>query len=216
MPSHNTSFPGIEMLAGVLSIDLSMEVEVPEFYHLIRERMPLIAPYPTEDSDVEAVYTAQQQAIEMAARHLIELGHHHIAFAGTPDSPFPSDYLKVKGWKRAVKKYKLESDPACLISIPFTPPIQAPDEYAMTVADFIMRKLEQLKPRPTALICSADEVAMCVLGRLGFSGLAFATRFVGDWLDGIHLGAYSIHHSPLLHSRYRTLPGRPLSDCNFC
>jgi DNA-binding LacI/PurR family transcriptional regulator len=192
VPSHGrNSFPSLEMLAGIFSLDFTLEMQVPNHYQRIEEIMPVIALYPVKEFDVNAIYTAHGKGIEIAAQHLFELGHTRIAFAGSPDSPYPTDLLKVEGWHQAVKTLGIESDPKLLIDLPAAVPNLPPEEIVIEAAGETVKRLERLKPRPTALICPSDEIALAILWQLGAKGWILPQDLSIVGFDGIHMGAYS-------------------------
>jgi LacI family transcriptional regulator len=151
-------FPSPEMLAGIISIDMAMEKHVPSFYKVLSARLPVVALYPMQKSDVDWVTTDRAAGIEMAFDHLWKLGHRRIAFTEISPSASLTSREKILGWKRALRRVKLSPDAACFIALGETELAEKRSEKIMATL-LAMRDQE----RPTALICGGDEVALRVL-----------------------------------------------------
>jgi LacI family transcriptional regulator len=185
-PTEGTPFPSLEMLAGVLSLDLEMEREVPEFYSRLSEKMPVVALYKLLLPGTESVSTSLTSAMSVAVRHLTELGHKRIAFAAEDTNPhYPSSYGKVEGWQQALQDYNLDASPEL-----FMPVSSMPFFQFGVMADQAIAALEKLDPLPTALVCSNDELAMAVLGKLAVKGWKLPQDLSVIGFDGIYLGEH--------------------------
>ena len=179
-----TPFPSPEMLAGVLSLDLSIGQTGSEQFQGLRRELPLVALYPVDSDEIDWVYTDGALAIEMVVNHLVELGHRHIAFAEAPESSYHSDHLKIEGWHKAIRKHDLNPKLARLIEVGFARSIEER-------VGRIEMQLLSMQPRPTALICTGDESALCVMGRLQARGWNIPRDFSIVGYDGIAFGGYS-------------------------
>lgn len=178
------SFPSVDMLAGILSLDLTMEEEVPEFYLELAARLPLVALYPVADPEITSVYMDVENEVLAAAEHLAELGHRQIAFMNVLDSPHLSDKLKTSGWEKAVESLGLDSAPEYAIQVGLA-------DSVSQMATHVVSSLEKMETRPTGLICESDEVAMSVLEKLATRGWNIPAELSVVGLDGIEFGAYS-------------------------
>lgn len=177
-------FPSLEMLAGILSLDLSIGQSGSEAFQNLRRELPLVAFYPIASKDVDWVYTDGAHGIELAVEHLVGLGHRRIAFSESLESSFHSDHLKIAGWKRALRKHRLTHIEARFLNVGYAAEIE---ERAQRIEAALLA----LQPTPTALICSGDESALCVMGRLQARGWKIPRDFSIVGYDGIPFGAYS-------------------------
>jgi LacI family transcriptional regulator len=182
--SNQMPFPSLEMLAGVLSLDLSIGQSGSEAFENLRRELPLVALYPIASKDVDWVCTDDARGTELAMEHLVGLGHRRIAFSEILQSSFHSDHLKVAGWRRALRKHRLAANETHFLEVGFHPDIEQRAEH-------IEAALLALRPAPTALICSGDESALCVMGRLQARSWKIPRDFSIVGYDGIAFGAYS-------------------------
>lgn len=198
LPSRNHSpFPSLDMLAGILSIDLSMERSLPEFYASLHNRLPVVALYPTGTHDVDAVATDWALGLEMAVEHLVGLGHRDIAFAHDPSLPFSSDRSRAERWQQCISKFGLSNAAECAIDYKVPESlvslgervVNAPQPIPVFV-DQIIEALRQSHRTPTALICTSDELALALISRLGRYGWQVPRDLSMIGFYGIDFGAY--------------------------
>lgn len=184
IPTHSHApFPSPEMLAGILSLDLSLEQAVPDFYEMLQRKLPLIALYPVASPEVQTVCTDMAHGIELAVEHLVNLGHRSIAFTSFVKTEFPSDYIKVDGWTRAIKKYKLARGCAHIVPVHHT-------NTLIELGPIIAQHLKTLQPRPTALVTVSDEVALSAMGAIQAMGWRVPEDISITGYDGIDFGLY--------------------------
>jgi DNA-binding LacI/PurR family transcriptional regulator len=108
----------------------------------------------SEDPEMPSVDCDNQLGGELAARHLIELGHRRIAMAtGSPRSVSATERLI--GFKRAVEQASLETDPEWLI------PEVSLDHYVSCLL-----KLLKKKDAPTAIFVWYDSLAVRIMDQL--------------------------------------------------
>jgi LacI family transcriptional regulator len=102
---------------------------------------------------------------QIAAEHLLSLGHRRIAFLGSDNDPRPVAQ-RVEGTRLALAAAGLDPDEALLhIRMPLHPP---------TIVEASNRAVEQVlaaEPRPTAILCLNDTAALGVLQGLEQTGL---------------------------------------------
>lgn len=91
--------------------------------------------------------------------------------------------MKWRGWKRAVSRFGLEAT-ASLIDV-------GDGANLVERAGLIETALLSMPERPTALICTGDESALCVLGKLQARGWKIPEDFSLVGYDGISFGAHS-------------------------
>jgi DNA-binding LacI/PurR family transcriptional regulator len=191
---REATFPSLDMLAGIISLDLEMEDEVPRFYRELAERTPLVALYPVSDPTIDSAYVDLERCIYMAAEHLVQQGHKHIAFVEYVGSPYASDYLKAHGWQQATQDFGLSRNVTIALDAadyPAPAPFATSGQRILEMATDIVEKLIAMDPNPTALICSSDEVALSVLGQLATRGWKLPQDLSVVGVDGIVFGAYS-------------------------
>jgi LacI family transcriptional regulator len=157
----NADLISSKMLAGLISIDLSMSEEIPAFYQTLRRQLPVVAMYPCRPRLVPVVTTDFAALASLCVEHLLSLGHRHIAFAGSFDSELEIDRLKIAGWRRAVRQFDLQVLPGYEISV-----ITGDLAGANIGGEQVCRAWEQLRPRPTALVSHNDWLALNVMMRL--------------------------------------------------
>jgi DNA-binding LacI/PurR family transcriptional regulator len=163
--NSHAPFPSPDMIAGIISADLAMESEVPEFYRVLTSKLPIVALYPLQAANVNCVTTDRARAMEMAVEHLAALGHERIAFAEIMEPHGVTSAPKVKGWRRGLKKCNLRALPGYEISL-------TPGRYVAELGYEIAQTLPTLNPRPTALVCGSDEIALSAIRHLSKQGLS--------------------------------------------
>lgn len=167
--SGRLAFPSPEILAGLLSVDLVLEGTLPTFYEELRQRLPLAALYPVRPKSIDCVTTDRVLAMEMAVAHLTSLGHRHIAFAQQYKQGVPTLEDKRRGWKRGVKK--------CGLSESVVHELRLPREVPWPeVVPLLATMLPTLKPRPTALICSGEAMAIGIMSKLSQAGWSLPSQ----------------------------------------
>jgi DNA-binding LacI/PurR family transcriptional regulator len=188
IPSHSrTPFPSPEMVAGIISADLSMETKVPEFYQALQTKLPVVALYPVKEATVDYVTTDRACAIEMAVQHLVELGHCRIAFAENIERGGVTTISKMRGWKRARTKYALAAEPEYTINLPEA--LSNPSRIT-NAGRYIAAAFAAMKRPATALICTGDEMAMSAMRHLQESGVRVPTDVSVIGFDGVSYGEY--------------------------
>ncbi|WHT19890.1 LacI family DNA-binding transcriptional regulator [Crossiella sp. CA-258035] len=128
--------------------------------------------------DVPDVTVDEQVAGYLAARHLVELGHRRIGFVCGPARSLPSR-LKRAGWSAALEEAGLPADPALVAHAP----------YGAAGGAAAMAGLLD-GPRPTAVICSSDHMALGALREAHRRGLSVPRELSIVGFDDIPLAAY--------------------------
>lgn len=181
--SGSAAFPSPAMLAGLLSVDLVMEGDVPLFYGELRQHLPVIALYPIRSRSIDCITTDRAGGIEMAVDHLVALGHRRIVLAQQPAPGVPTIEAKRRGWLRAVKKHRLSGKEAREVAIPSGP--------VRDVARAFASVFPTLRPRPTAVICGGDMVAVGILSELGNAGVPVPAELSIMAFGDSHFCAYT-------------------------
>ncbi|MBW8880831.1 MAG: LacI family DNA-binding transcriptional regulator [Asticcacaulis sp.] len=107
---------------------------------------------PGENSDPPIdslqIVSRDHEGGEQAAHHLIELGHRAIGFVGG-NPAYPSAHERRAGFERGLSQYGLKLDPALTVI----------GDYSFDSGYAAARQILAVSPRPTALMCSNDEMA---------------------------------------------------------
>jgi DNA-binding LacI/PurR family transcriptional regulator len=190
-------FPGIGLLAGVLSVDAMMMERVPEFYETLQQRLPVVALYPLRARHYNYVATDRARAVEMAVEHLAGLGHQRIAFAAKFGTSALVDKLKVRGWRNAQRKYSLDVSPQYSINIG----ADSVEQAGAKIADCVIKS----RPAPTALICAGDDWAMCVMRELTRAGWKVPEQLSIVGYGNTPSNAYSLIRVTVVRPPFETL-----------
>ncbi|RKN39703.1 LacI family DNA-binding transcriptional regulator [Streptomyces hoynatensis] len=118
---------------------------------------------------------------ELAARHLVELGHRRLAFVRVGSTVRSIDD-RVAGIKRALRAAGLDPRES-LTEIPVAP--AAPDTVAARSAEALLG----LAPRPTGVICCNDATALAVLRGARARGLSVPEDFSLVGYDDVDFAA---------------------------
>ena len=121
------------------------------------------------------VYVDSQLAVKELVLKLAGVGHRRIAMVSGQLAASDRSQQRYRGFVRGIKAAKLKQLP--LIEVPF---IEAATE--------LLRQLLSSKPRPTALVCSNDLLAIRSLRAAHLSGLQVPTDLTITGFDGIALG----------------------------
>lgn len=188
LPTHSHSpFPSLDMLAGILSLEMSLEHKIPEFYDVVKSRVPTIALYPPAPDNcmdnVDFVFTDLARGVELAVDHLVELGHTRIALAGVSGGIHPSAKLKTQGWRRGLKKHGIELEPEYHLLCDHL-------DTLPEMSSKIVEGLLALKTAPTALVCQSDETALNIMSNLIRRGWKIPDDLSIVGFDGIECGTY--------------------------
>lgn len=102
-----------------------------------------------EGIPVPHVSIDNEKAAYKAVKHLISLGHRKIAFIGA-NNQFLSSFLRKKGYLRALAEENIEHNPAYVCY----------GDYSYKSGLRNMKKLLDMKERPTAVFCISDIMAI--------------------------------------------------------
>ncbi len=119
------------------------------------------------------------QAAADATRHLVELGHKHIAFLGGPKD-FTLCKERLKGFRRVMRKAGLEI-PAGYIQY---------GEFKLASGYSGAKSVLECNTRPTALFCANDEIAIGAMKALREAGLKVPRDFSLVGFDDLDIAAY--------------------------
>jgi DNA-binding LacI/PurR family transcriptional regulator len=129
--------------------------------------------------DIPSVGVDERAAAELATQHLLNLGHTLIAFASGPRYYLPARE-KQAGWQTA------------LVAAGCTPDGRlAQDDFTVAGGLRAGRKLLELDPRPTGIICSNDLMAIGVLQAAAEAGLDVPGDLSVVGFDGIEASSWT-------------------------
>ncbi|MCM8788586.1 MAG: GntR family transcriptional regulator [Candidatus Omnitrophica bacterium] len=97
--------------------------------------------------------TDYEKGIKLAVEHLINKGHKNIAYL-TKDINFPTFYLRLKGFMDTLKESSVS------LNMDF---IRVTTDIERSKIWHSVQQLLSLSPRPTAIVCASDVIAMNVL-----------------------------------------------------
>lgn len=174
-------FSHAEMMSGILSADVLLEETISTHYAKISEQLPIIALYPVRDPHLECVTTDRAQAMEIAVEHLVALGHRHIVLAQAGGKTATSA-MKRQGWQRALRAHHLPHGATYEI---VTSCYDSGPESGQNAARLFMN----MTPRPTALICASDTMALAAMSTLQDAGWKIPTEVSVMGFGGEDIGA---------------------------
>lgn len=133
---------GAFLLAPRVSDELVRELSANNYPFVVVGRIPeAIKCYSVNNDNIQAAYSV--------TRHLLNLGHHRIAFLNGPDD-FIFCQDRFEGYRLAFREFGLEPDPAFIKNGGFS----QQEGYRITM------DLIKSKPRPTAIFCVDDVIAL--------------------------------------------------------
>ncbi|MDQ4501235.1 LacI family DNA-binding transcriptional regulator [Sinomonas sp. ASV322] len=123
------------------------------------------------------------EAARAVTDHLIDLGHRHIAVLhGQDDSDlnFSVPRIRVEGFRDAVHRAGLEFNPEAALFGNFT---------VESGVEAMRRFMELPEPRPTAIMCASDEMALGVMFEARRQGIRIPEDLSVVGIDGHEMGA---------------------------
>jgi LacI family repressor for deo operon, udp, cdd, tsx, nupC, and nupG len=157
------SFPSPSLLKGLISADLQLELQIPDFYNALRNKLPVIALYPTSSEEIDTVTVDRVDSVFQVVRCLVHKGHKRIMFVGLQDKDHPSIAPRWEGWNKAVHEFDLQD------SYKFEVPPLNKTAYgdAVLSIDYFLAQ----NPRPTAIVFSSEEISIHGIRLLVQSGI---------------------------------------------
>lgn len=119
----------------------------------------------TADRRFKAILPDDKQGCFDATRMLIDKGHRRIGYL-TLHPDMPATRLRVEGYRQALKLGKIKIDKTLLRAGVCRDPL---DEFAEV--GHALEELLTLRPRPTAILCGNDKMAMRVMMLLAARGI---------------------------------------------
>jgi LacI family transcriptional regulator len=147
---------------------------------LIAEDIPLVTIDVSANAARSVVLEVDYaQGIDEAVQHLALLGHRRIGFASGP-MPHLTNVRRKEAFVRAARKIGLTADKA---------PIFA-GEHTFEGGTLAAHHFLRIEPRPTAIVCSNDMMAVGVLRVLATSGIRVPRDMSVVGFDDIHLAEF--------------------------
>jgi LacI family transcriptional regulator len=147
---------------GILLVPVSSELEAA--VAIGRRGTPVVlVDHPRGDAPMCATAVDDVRGGELAAEHLIDLGHRRIALL-TSQSAVRSIVDRAAGFRRRVEAAGLAA-PSALLSVPLLPPV------TVETAEWAMAQVLAASPRPTAVVCFNDITAVGAMRGLRAAGV---------------------------------------------
>jgi len=148
---------------------------------LISAEVPVVSLAPSSVEGVPVVTVDYETGSYMATRYLMSLGHTRVAIVNPyPDRTDPKDV----GCRRALEERGLKP-----LWVSFSRPYERP---AFNVGYEMGQELLQMQERPTAAMCSNDEVAIGVIRASHEHGLQVPRDLSVVGFDDLELGRYCV------------------------
>ncbi len=120
------------------------------------------------------------EGAQASVRHLVELGHKRIAFAGK--NRMEASMRRYDGYARSMRKAGLEINDDLIIE----------SDWDIAAGEIAGVKLARLANRPTAILATTDMMALGVMAGLKEEGLDVPKDVSVIGFDNLHISRYSI------------------------
>jgi LacI family transcriptional regulator len=148
---------------------------------LLRENMPVVMiDRDIPNVEVDAVLTDNQLGGFLATRHLIEIGHKHIACIAGPSSITPSAE-RIIGYRRALEQAGLPYDETLILR----------GDYHAQSGMEIAHSILKLEPRPTAIFAMNDLMALGALRAAAEAGYSVPKDLAVVGYDDLELAHFT-------------------------
>ncbi|MCE7527085.1 LacI family DNA-binding transcriptional regulator [Polynucleobacter sp. IMCC 30228] len=140
---------------GADALILLGEDHKPELFEMLHHReLPYILIWTTKKlKDQPYVSVDQSKAGQLAANHLLELGHRHFAFVGIPLAHNPRAAARLAGVKKQLNQAGVLLAPNAIIEEP----------HRFSTGRNAVEQIFKNQPNTTAIICTSDYHALGVL-----------------------------------------------------
>ncbi|QPK80718.1 LacI family DNA-binding transcriptional regulator [Schaalia sp. ZJ405] len=177
-----------DLMAGVIFLGGAFSHEASAFE---RVNVPFVLSTVSKVHGVpDGVYSSVSVDDELeaaqAVRHLVDLGHRHIAVLGVPESDVSVGARRVRGYEAAMEASGIAVDPRWVRSqeIPQYNPYSYEYGYRLTV------DLLRENPEVTAIFAIADTIAIGAMRAIREAGLTVPDDISIIGFDGISIGEY--------------------------
>ena len=158
---------------------------------LVKRRLPLVFVDHRPLSDHDSVNIADRDGARLAAQHLIDLGHRHIAIAissygdgfGVSGDPLSTtnqvSHQRLLGWFDAIDAAGLDTT---VVELP---------KHVESAAAGVFESVLDLAPRPTAVVCISDVVALAIMRAAKDRGYRIPDDLSVVGFDGTQMAAFA-------------------------
>jgi LacI family transcriptional regulator len=156
---------------------------------LCEKNFPFVAFGRTDDElDFPYVDEDSEAGMEMLVQHFIDLGHRHIGFIAPPQGLMFGRY-RLRGYYQTMAKNNLTVLPEWVME----------GDMTQHGGAHVVKDLLTLDPRPTAVICSNDLMAIGAANRIQQQGLMVGKDIALGGFDDIPLAAFVTPPLTTLH-----------------
>ena len=125
------------------------KVQVPS---AVREVPAVLLDARSDDTTMSSVVPAEAAGAYSAVEHLLQAGHRRIAFAQNTDD-IPATAERLEGYRQALEDWGVNFDPELVVS----------GESEHIGGEIVGAQIVGLTPRPTAIFCFTDRMAVGVI-----------------------------------------------------
>lgn len=164
---------------------------------LAPQRIPLVAADTLTDAPADGrVSSNEQQGMELVVRHLLELGHRRLCHLTIPPRGHAFAALRQQCFEAAVAKAGLP--PAPIVRLPDDTPTP---RHGLAAVDAVLRP----QPRPTAVVCASDMLAMLLLQGCGRRGVRVPADLSVTGYAGLRMAAYATPSLTTVHQPFEDI-----------
>ncbi|MBI3947840.1 MAG: LacI family DNA-binding transcriptional regulator [Armatimonadetes bacterium] len=168
---------GVVVLSTLLGYRYSLEL-------LNEWRIPIVSLEPLDGVKADVVTVDRREGARLATRHLLELGHRRIAMLhGGMKTPTMAE--RHQGFREALTGHGCPLEEAPLIQMDPTT-----SGGVCARGEATAWRLLALRPLPTAVLCSNDEVAIGVMKTLAEAGVRVPEEMAVVGFDDIYIAAH--------------------------
>jgi DNA-binding LacI/PurR family transcriptional regulator len=187
----------ISMLQGQLFDGFLLLGDMPNYHKMIEQLRKLDKPYVSVFGGTSAlpplVHVDERKGMKLALDHLTELGHHKIAFMGSPSWVGIGERLEAFEKYLHRKGIPLPSSYMCTMGdLAYAPEsgqsFTKPSEHLLGAKH--AQELMQLPDPPTAIFCATDGFAMQAIYGLSMLGISVPHDVSVVGYDGVPMTAY--------------------------
>lgn len=154
---------------------LASEIDPQDFAALERRNVPMVFLDRGLGDGTSVLELDYEAGVELAVRHLEDLGHQEFGFVGGPDDMY-SAHVREAAFRAAIRR---------------SPKLNGaviPGDFRVTGGRAAAERIPLLDPRPTAVICCNDLTALALLSALPGQGVRVPDDLSVVGFDGIALG----------------------------
>ncbi|MBI3944524.1 MAG: LacI family DNA-binding transcriptional regulator [Armatimonadetes bacterium] len=151
---------------------------------LVGRGIPVVSLELLEGVPVDVVTVDRRAGAYLATKHLLELGHRRIAILH-PAPTFPLAHERLEGYRDALAEHGLAVDTSLLVAN-----VGSSRNGSYGQGYETAQRLLAIRPLPTAVFCSNDEIAIGVMKALGEAGVRVPDDTAVVGFDDMPVAAY--------------------------